>query len=195
MILRIQYKLSYKKVLPYLVENLTNTNTLSDSCLKILNTEKEKYTTLLPKLNDDKPIYFFNQGGVGTGERDHIKHFIIKKISMNPNLGCIFDDVNNHYTLNYSEDTFKICGTYLNQEIYYILSKKDIETQSGLLDKCLYLNDAIWHSLCILYDTSALKIEDKVLTADTLNKISESAKFILIRAYDQEGYIIWQKIR
>ena len=184
------FPLEHSKVMPYLENNLNGTNALSSFCLEHVDFRKGNFFTLLPKSMPSEKIEQFKNGGTKSSLRRHISSIALDKLNENPRLSCIFDDITFTYQPNYEEDLFSLSGLFYKNEIYYLVTQKTLSF--SLLEACFSASFADFtHSLCILtlHDFS----NQKELTQDVIKDICAQAVFIIVGAYDGEGYLFWEK--
>lgn len=187
------YHLQKEKLLHFLQENLDGTNALSSELLHFLKTQENGkfYTLLLQENILPKNLYAFKKGGVGGSTKSQVANLILKKISENLSLFCLFDDINSDSEEPCNDPIFSNIDYYYGKEVYYCLNKGFLTKE--LIEKCLYVSSSIWHSLCIISKASFPKQPNKTLSLENLQTIVKNAELVLIGAYDDESYIFWEK--
>jgi hypothetical protein len=117
---------------------------------------------------------------------------IIKYISSDPNNFCIIEEPvakpNDKHFL-----TVSIPYKILEEEIYYIFSSKENDFQK--------INEAIklgtgHYFLCILSKARDIELEstDSIkINKDFILKLLFQVEMIIVKAYDGQGYLIWEK--
>lgn len=81
-----------------------------------------------------------------------------------------------------------MCGVVYNDQVYYLVLRQAIS--NSLIDKCLTASNGIWHSLCVFFEMK-LTAKREISSRD-LAEIVNSAKLLMIGAYDGEGYVFWE---
>ncbi len=177
--------------LPYLQENLTDTNSLSEAVFKYVNFDGGSFFTLLKQEVPIEQLYQFKWGGVGGSTRKQISDVILKKLQEESNSICIFDDVGGSYKEPYNDSLFMQVGIHFNEEIYYFINPRDASKE--LLDVCLYASGGGWHSLCLVSEYGNHFHQGQNLTESDMCNLAKMATCIVIGAYDSEGFVFWEK--
>ena len=210
-----QHKLNYEETVKYFKYNLEGLNTLSIELLNFIHFAQGSFFTLLPDNSNYDRLYEFEAGLVlpqnpeieyfVSGRRctyshiptiqDEIADFIVKQLSCNKNLSCVFDDCTETAT---SPEDYLVDDFYLNhvsyiynKEVFYLIKKEN--TNLELIKACLQKSNATWHSLCILSTVDCKNIKNHKFTLHNIQAICANAEIILLGAYDGEGYVLWEK--
>ncbi|WP_068471236.1 hypothetical protein [Candidatus Protochlamydia phocaeensis] len=193
----------------YVQDNLDKTNVISSELLSTINFKKGYFFTLLPDDANLQAIHKFNYGGIlpqnpiqeyfvdghratfsiKKSVREELSLIILKEINAHTNLSCIFDDVNFYADELIGYYLFDKYGLSYEKEAYYLLKNNEISLD--LINECLRVSNASWHSLCLL--TSAdLNKTIKILTFEKVKEICLATELIILGAYDAEGYVFWE---
>lgn len=79
--------------------------------------------------------------------------------------------------------------TSYKNEVYYSLNSNNSISE---IKKTIRFAEQVWHSLVVLTCTeSQLPL---TLSKPILNNLIEKTRFIIVSAYDGEGYVYWEKI-
>lgn len=154
--------------------------------------KKGFFYTFLPQNLTENVLYGFKWGGVGGAITEKIVDVLFYELQNKPKLMGIFDDVDGTYTPLYDEKTFVETGVHFDDQIYYLVNKKNASKE--LLRECLQTSNAFWHSLCVLSNTQFDKPDDRSITETQLKSFAKQATMILFGAYDGEGYICWERL-
>jgi hypothetical protein len=137
-------------------------------------------------------IVEFKLGGMAIGVRDFVNTVIMKMLSDDNSLSCVFDDVATTFRNNYNDPFFLLCGCSLEKEVYYIVNSSNVNL--ALIEDCFNCSNAIWHSLCVLSNTDLSEaLIEKKLTNKKLNEICQNVQKVILGAYDGEGYLFWER--
>lgn len=186
-----QYLLNFSETLSYFRENLEGTNALSSAVLKYVNFEEGKFSTILYEDITHQQLYGFKWGGVGVGIKKEVERIVFSKLKKSTDFSCIFDDVDATYTPSYSWSLFSKFGVHYENEVYYVLS--DQEASQDIMQQCFQASNAIWHSLSVLSKFSICRRETRSITESEIIDFAKMAELIVVGAYDEEGYIFWEK--
>jgi hypothetical protein len=211
--MRILHKhlLPFDNAFAFYSEALEGTNAFSGEILTIVSREKGQFFTLLPdKVNLDQ-LYQFKgsilpaepkkRGKVGNLPGTHIYSlipsmeeefaaFLYKQMQTHA-YQFISDDYNAAYKEVQNKEWFNLYGMHYLEEIYYFLSQQDATPQ--LIEECLSRSKTFWHALSILSEKSVLEHEEKTLQLRDIQAFCKFAKFVLVGAYDGEGYVVWER--
>ena len=188
--LLLRYNLDFQRTLEYVKNNLEKTNALSDAILKYIHFESGTFYTLIKDATKSPLIHEFFKGDIVGGIREDMRAMIYNKISQTSQYTCIMDDVNSTFKEKMF-DTFNFCGLSYGQEVYYLLSKDNINPE--LVFDCFYLSNGTWHSLMVIFDYPLITPADKKIRDIDLKNMCIHTKEIFIMAYDGEGYVIWER--
>ncbi len=186
-----RYTLDLSKTLAYLQDNLSGTNLLSSEICKLVEFKNGVFYTLLPKNLTDEQLYGFKWGGLGGNVREKVVDLLFHQLQNNPELLCIFDDIDGTYTPSYDEESFLQTGVHFEDQIYYLVDKKNASKE--FLGECLQTSNAFWHSLCVLSNVRFIRPDDRSITQSEMSSFAKGAEMIFLGAYDGEGYICWEK--
>jgi hypothetical protein len=201
-----KYDLDYTRSLSFFKESLEKTNLLSSEAIQMINRQKGLFFTLLPKEADLENLHQFSRGilpempmqigpvGSLPGVYAHSEIFSLDKeigeyLARDNQSFCVIDDFNSRYNNEYESDLFERFGKHYEEEIYYLLTPENFSQENIL--PCLYKSRTFWHSLCIL--TKEKPDSSDILSKEVMQKICEKSVYVMIGAYDGEGYIFWEK--
>lgn len=187
-----RYTLNSPEVLAFLQDNLEGTNLLSSSICKSVTFDDGVFYTFLPQGITDEQLYGFKWGGLGGNVREKIVDMLFEELQNHSNLICIFDDVDGRYHPLYKEKSFLETGVHFEEEIYYLINKKN-SSKPILLD-CLRTSNAFWHSLCMVSNVKYARRKDRSITESEIAAFAKGAQMIILGAYDGEGYVCWERI-
>ncbi|MFA6915653.1 MAG: hypothetical protein WC222_04595 [Parachlamydiales bacterium] len=199
----ITYKLDFDKVYNHFLEHLPHGNFLSSEILQQINLKTGIFYTFLPQDLTDNQLYGFSYGGVLSElEEKKIPQylnffptpntdlqtalFIGEFLSLNNNNAVIFEDVSARAT----DSNIGIEGTQtciFNDDVYYIVQAS---FSIDLIKKCIFNCGEAWHFLCVL--SKNVPKMDSTLVEEDFKRIYSNVQYIIIGAYDGEGYIIWE---
>ena len=204
-----RHDLSHEPSLLFFKESLEETNLLSIEALRTVNTQKGSFFTLLPKEANLVNLYQFSEailpettnqtGPVGNlhgvytyseilSLKKEVGEYLIDLVKKH-RFFCIVDDFNSRYNEAQRADLFKKFGKHHENEIYYMLTPENFS--QIILLKCLDKSTTFWHSLCIL--TKARLDSSDVLNKEDSQEICDKAAYVIVGAYDGEGYIFWER--
>ena len=204
-----KYLLKHETAWHFLIKNLDNLNALSKEILKIIDFEKGIFFTLLSSDANLDRLYKFEEGGIlpqnpekkikVMGKNyigcqipsidEELAQLLINKIQKKSIMSIMFDDViRSKFDKN---DLYKSCGVFFDNEIYYLLNNRNITLEN--LKICLIQSNAFWHSLCVLTKSDCKEIKNQTLSLNQIIEICKNAQFIILGAYDGEGYVFWEK--
>ena len=105
---------------------------------------------------------------------------------------CLIDDVIRNSSDSF-ENNFELseCMAFHDQDAYYLIN--NFNAEQSLIVKCLRNSNAHWHSLCIFSKGSIQDVQHKILTDPKIREICLNAQFLIVGAYDGEGYVFWEK--
>lgn len=184
------YDLNFDLTWPYVEHNLNWANTLSVQLLKLLDFKQGNFFTyLLPNTHEDIYQFKYSIFSRVINRKEMIK-FITEYVKQNNILSCLFEDTLRSPTDMHLEEFHKY-GLLYNREIYYLINQHNLNEDS--ISECLSASSAIWHSLCILTNAEINRKQPYTLTLDMINVACLKTKLAIIGAYDDEGYIFWEK--
>lgn len=80
---------------------------------------------------------------------------------------------------------------YFGSEVYHIINKKmDADDAQTIISRIYNFSPPL---VGAIVDISEEIPQRKLIEKDLLRKLAESAKYIIVGAYDSEGYLIWEK--
>ncbi len=185
-----RYELEFEPTLAYFQFILNNANALSSCVLNLVDFKAGHFFTLLPENINEEKLYEFLYGGKGEPIEELVIAQILNSLYNNKNLSCIFDDVRNIFDSEYNDSLYLTCGITYEKEIYYLINSKN--TSKQFLERCFYISNAIWHSLCVLSEINLNNLADKKISLNQIADICLNADLIIVSAYDAEGYIFWE---
>jgi hypothetical protein len=106
----------------------------------------------------------------------------------------VFDALYEDYDSDFGvgEDLFSKISMHNNhKEIYLVAFCNQVDV--SFLQKCFQMTDCIWHSLMVMSDIPFEKNKDKSISTEKLEEIAKNAQMVVLRAYDQEGYVFWER--
>ncbi len=191
----IKYNLDRKKTFEYFHWNLEGLNALSVTVLENVSFDLGNFYTLMPDGLTEKQLYDFRGGCVKSYDiQEGVSKYIHDMQKTNHSYFCVFDDFTDEFSQDFydDDDIFKACGVdYKHKEVYLILPNQESNTHK--IQECLQMSDCIWHSLMVMTDTPFKRNEDRSISKEELQSIAKHAKLVVLRAYDQEGYVFWEK--
>ncbi|MFA6915647.1 MAG: hypothetical protein WC222_04565 [Parachlamydiales bacterium] len=201
----IKYPLNLDKTIDHFVDYLLGGNTLSTDVVQHINLKKGVFFTLLPESITEKQLYEFSYGGVlpqlpqkeierfsnfqPTPTLDiQLAEFVSEFIRAGNDNSAIFA----HTIAKPTNIHIGVEGglmSFYKDEVYYIFQEG--YPSVDVLADCIFISGRGWHFLCILTENMP-KIGSTMFEED-FKTIYEKARYIIIGAYDNEGYIFWQK--
>ena len=166
-------------------------NFLAKTLISSVNFDEGSCFTFLPEDADKKRITSFQFGGMAKGAHENTRELIHQRLNIFKNSCFVFDDINSDYFPGYEGNLFLKYGYFLNKEIYYAICSKN--SSEELISRVLFVSDAIWHSLGVLTEANLDEVVDKKFTPEKIEEICKKTTMIIMRAYDGEGYIFWEK--
>lgn len=209
-----KHLLEFESVWHFFTNAMEDVNTLSMCLLKNLDFKTGQFFTLLPDCANLNHITDLSNGGillrakqekikvlgkVYTGEvinniKTEVCCLINKTLSKNDDFRCVFDDYNSSGKLSVNvSDVDRDVVYFYNKEVYYILSKK--ESSENLLLNCMRKSNAFWHSLCIIAKCNIGDVVDRKLKIEDFEQFCLGIRFVIIGAYDGEGFLFWEPTR
>jgi hypothetical protein len=204
--------LDKKNAETYCKDILSDGNALSKLIYNLLPFNTGIFYTLLPENADLSRLHFFEHGGIlpkFPEEEIYIKGFdkpfIGERVnSINPELAIFFNRQlmrGNGRSIIFEEvvkspgdphtDFLKSHGLLYKEEIYYLLSQKDNKLE--IISRAINESYDFSHFVCVITQTSFEDIEDKKFTLKKMKEVCENIEFLIIGAYDGEGYIFWER--
>ncbi|MBX9839320.1 MAG: hypothetical protein K2X69_13525 [Silvanigrellaceae bacterium] len=89
-----KHTLDFHKTTDYFIDNLQNTNKLSDSMISAVLFKEGDFYTFLPENSSTEGLYDFKFGGKMSCIRGEMSVFIHNFLKINEGFVCIFDDFN-----------------------------------------------------------------------------------------------------
>lgn len=185
-----KFTLDIVPVLEHFKSTLEDTNALSSLLMRSIDFESGRFFTILPANTTAEDVYKFCYGGIARNIRDELPFILFEILREHTDFKCIIDDFNSTYTPGYDDPIFNECGVAFEDQVYYLLTQKGIPPK--LINRCLQLSNAVWHSLGIVFRSELDGIK-KTLTLDDIDNICSNAKLIIVGAYDGEGYVFWER--
>ncbi len=188
----IKYNLDRKKTLDYFQDNLKRLNALSIAVLENILFDLGDFYTLMPESLTEKQLHEFRGGCVKSyGIQEGVSKYVYDFYSSNTSYTYVFDEYDQTYEPDLKYEIFDNFGVHLQEEMYFVLQNKDIDTDN--IEWCFERSDCIWHSLMVMTDTPFKRNEDRSISKEELQSIAKHAKLVVLRAYDQEGYVFWER--
>ena len=206
----IAHSLNEEQALSYFKYQLDETNTLCTELYNINDFKKGHFFTLLPDDADSSRKNYFEWGGIlpqnpieklapphtGTFSwtpniKIEISEFIFNKLRNNKLYSCIFDDtMRNKSDPNINKKISSSSLFFYSEEVYYMIKNK--LANPLLIKNCLNYSNALWHSFGMITEA---KIDNynQNLTFENIEEICLRCQIIILRAYDGEGYVLWEK--
>ncbi len=120
-----------------------------------------------------------------------MSYLVQEEFQNHPDLNALFDDTGATYVEHYDDPLFLEAGLYYQDEVYYLVSKKNISKK--LLDTCFYASESTWHSLCLLTKFPIPIRNERSITEAEIILAAEMAHLVIIGAYDGESYVFWKR--
>lgn len=201
-----------KRALKYVANELQYQNKMSGYLSSHLDLRKGNLTTFLPFKISDSQLYDFTTGGVlstiskstpilrdtaylcekKTNLASHLATIIHKQLSSYTDLYCIFDDVMmdpGDQDLTRFPKTHKV----VENEVYHLIDQSNASLE--LLLDTINAVSVSWHFLCVIVETpvknffaNKCNLSDKEFLS-----LFHNIKFVVVGAYDGEGFIIWEQ--
>ena len=202
-----QLPLKYDQALLYVTDQLRNGHTLAQELLKKNDFKKGRFLTLLHSPADITKIHEFRTGGilaanqietvlfhekVYSGRKKansfHELAFYLKN-KLRPGKSCFFEDVIHFRSDPIAPELLKHV-LYLLQEVYLCMEENEFSQE--LAGKIIHHSDAQWYYMNIISEKpSGL---DKDMTTEQLQEIALRTNYIIIGAYDMEGFVVWERL-
>lgn len=202
--------LEYVKAQEYIFENLKDLNKLSDAVLSYIDFSKGDFFTFLPDNADFERLYEFSYGnmipqvpnvekiyyisgvyparGVDVINIDeNIAKFIFEFLMENQGNAAIFDD----FPARATDSSPGIDGAttlFIDNEVCHLLSKT--MTLKNTIYTLEHTREA-WHSLMLL--SNSFTLHRTKLNEDDLEQMCVKTQYLIVNAYDGEGYLFWKK--
>jgi len=195
----------------FVKDNLTEINALSIELLNLIDFKSGAFFTLLPEGSDLERLHEFKYGVILPQNsliiterkksfsrevptiKKEMSSFIFNKLTSNPILSCIFDDVISYpddLILNYFYEKKSI---YLHEnKVIYVIRKNNIDRD--FLLKCIWNSFSSWHSAGVLTEADCFETDNNILSLEDIRSICIKATMVLVSAYDGEGYVYGKKI-
>jgi len=207
-----RHNLDYDRTIGYLKEQLEGGNTLSHELLRTLNFKNGQFFTLLFAEADLHQLYEFQQGGIlqqnkvqeqvdESGRKSYfswkpsikneLSDFILEKMSFKKCYSCVFEDVL-HTPDMIQDDFFDRYGLLYESEVYYYLV--DTEVSQKLILAAINQSKTLWHQLFVMSIFKSSELTNKEISLEDIKNLSKKTQLLVIRAYDGEGYVLWEPI-
>lgn len=205
-----KYILDFKKTLPYFIQHIKCGKTLSKKTIEKTTFQKGDFFTILPDTAVLDQLYEFSSGGIippiPTNEVYHIESypngfrpnqvittvheltsFVFSYLAHSTNKIAVVEDYMAGPDSSHL-DVDNVQKLLFDKEVYYLMNSK---TKMENIYKVITTTQEIWHFLTVL----SVNVEDlsKNLIDGDFDKICNNANFIIISAYDGEGYIFWER--
>ncbi len=186
-----QYVLDFQKTLTYLQDNLEGTNSLSSAVCNFVNFEQGNFYTILRHDIEPDHLHAFKAGGIKGNFKKKVFDLVFEELQTEENFIAVFDDVDATYTPSYEWFLYSDIGVHHNEEVYYTLSKE--KASKKIIEEAFNASNAIWHSLCVVSASSIPLNQGQSLPYLFFAEIAKNASLIVLSAYDEEGFIFWEK--
>lgn len=203
--------LNFDKVIPYVIDRITCDRELSKKILEKIDFKNGSFFTILPEDARIEKIYEFKWGGIIPSIPFGTKTYKVEGVSdhFHPQQVITTDrDCAKIVTkfLNISKKNYALVEDYnmepdsphvaienvkmvpFHKEVYYLLNEKNSEEDVYITIRG---SNIIWHFLMVLMELDQ-PISSTLNQAD-FDRICEKTKFVIIGAYDGEGYVFWEK--
>lgn len=206
MIELIKTPLAFEHTYNHFLEYLRMGNTLSQMIPSCIDIHAGTFFTLLPKNTPKNRVYKFESGLLSHIEKnethmfeyyrptssmdEQLSHHIINFLSSGTNKSAVFSNV----LQSPGDPNIDLPDTitaYYNSEIYYAFQSSNVPLD--VMKKCIFASGMGWHFLAIL--TSNIPKINQTINIELMNEILINASEIVIGAYDDEGYIFWEKAK
>ena len=197
------YLLDFDKTYPYIIDHLKNGHSLAQQISTNIDFRKGKFFTLLPNNAVLNRIYLYHQGGIlpSLGRLETARYANFWPI---PNtdqqliefIYAYFLEHNSHELIidhviaRTSDLHLDIKGTDLityNKEVYYVMTSSTAYPE--LIQELIETTGQAWYFLAVLTNHTLRKeIDNKAWKT-----ICAHITYVIIGAYDGEGYIFWQR--
>lgn len=202
--------LDFDKTFHYVFNNIKNTNELSNAILSQVNFHLGRFFTLLPDDAALHRIHEFSYGNMisqssnlkkkynisGVGDIwgveviniDHeLANFVLEFLKQKGSNIAVLDD----FLVRTDDSNIGIKGVetlFDNKEVYYLLIKNNSQEEvlQAIKQSCY-----AWHFLAVL--TRSSDPISQILTNENLKSICTNIQYVIVGAYDGEGYIFWEK--
>lgn len=206
-----KYELEFEKVYPYFIDHIECGKTLSQLAVNRVQFRKGKFYTFLPKdavierlhevaLGGIIPLNQYDASGqlidqntpdshiIPTTDRLEAVSLLVKVYLTQSSLHfAVIEDYLEEPSSQFSQINNVKMIPY-NDEVYYFL---DANNSIPEIKKTILSAEQIWHSLCLL--TSIKHPLHKPLSTEILEAIVCNTSYVIVSAYDGEGYIIWER--
>ncbi len=187
-----KYHIDSEKALEFIHWNLENLNELSEAVLYCTPFDKGTFYTFLQDGITKDQLYKFRSGcGSSACIQENAIEILSNELLLSSDMISIFDAFDHSYDESGDWQFFDRVGLHFKNEVYFLVQAKEMDKE--LLQHCFYNSDCIWHSLIVTSSHRFIKRKEQAITSKELETIAKNAKFVMLRAYDQEGYIIWEK--
>jgi len=196
--------LKLKKAYPYWHDHLECGLSLSNRILKKIDFFEGELFTLLPDTANKIKLHSFGGGILPSLGKDEsgrfvnawkvqtlhveLSEFIFQFLVKDQEHAAFFEHViGRPYHQSIKELNNQLISR--NDEIYYEM--RSGTSKNIILDGITKTNQ-IWHFLCVL--TSGIGKIGSTLTDETIDQIINHLSYIIIGAYDGEGYLFWENL-
>jgi len=207
-----RHELDFDQTMKFVKDNLTEINALSIELLNLIDFKSGAFFTLLPEGSDLERLYEFKGGVVlpqnpiefteKNGKKSFFQkvptvekelcEFILYKLSSNPNLSCVFDEVTHYPNDRNLKALYEKKSVYLYEnEVIYVIKENNKNHETIL--NCMRKSFSFWHSVGVLTEADFFT-DSNVLSLEDIQTICKNTKMIIISAYDGEAYVLWEKI-
>jgi hypothetical protein len=207
-----RYELDFERTIKFFKDNLDVKNALSSGLLNLVDFKSGIFFTLLTSGSDLERLYEFKSGVIlpqnpiivtetdGKKSRsqeiptikEELSDFLYHKISSNPKLSCIFDEVTLSPDDSSLEEFYEKKSVYLyKNEIIYVI--REPNKNHEFISDCIWNSFSFWHSVGALTEADCFKTDSNILSLEDIQTICNTATMILVGAYDGEGYVLWER--
>lgn len=204
----IKHELDYEKTTAYFSDQLKDGNSLSQAILKDQKLKYGKFFTILPMNGKIDRLYEFSSGciipSLPTGiEKFHLLNKSdfqpgqIEVVSVNRFIYDFLENNDDNFALienvlgKITDKYISISGVdivLIGEEVYYLLRENCSLEQ--IKEACGKSQEA-WHFLAVLGSHKS-EINETVLR-DGFDSIIQDIRYLIVGAYDEEGYIFWER--
>lgn len=196
-----RYELDFEKTLPYFIDHIQCGKEFSEVVISKIDFTKGCFFTILPNKIDLSKLYKFSCGGiVFPSSCEEIDGCNINIINVHYECSSFMFDFLRKGKLAFVEnymltpgspfvDIKNVRSIYFESDVHYILDKMNSIQE---IYETIRKSTEVWHFLAVLANIN--DFTDAFLTKEMMFYICEQAEFVITVAYDEEGYVFWEKM-
>lgn len=183
-----KYVLEYDKAHEFFTGKDKNNTLLAASVIQKTPFSEGSFYAILKDGLTSKQLHLFNEGDVGGEVLSELVDIVYREIDKSESFFLV-DDFDAKFSKLKTWELLEKVGVQVDNEFFYVIDKQT--NSKDLIKECLLKSDTQWHSLSIISQKTK-PYPKKWEKADMLDYCF-NADYVFMLAYDDEGYIIWER--